>query len=160
MRPKVVYARVDTAWDKMPGMHCGYFASLRDAAMFIKKTIREFGPPTLIVVEEEDGSRAFDISFLTKKCTFPRDSLEFVRQDKKIYNLTLRANAEGDKGIIICASYSCASYSTALCFFNRYWKFCTDEIEEAVEVWRRLERAIGPPVEGNFFGFKFNEDEQ
>lgn len=132
------------------------FEHSRQARVFLGKIIRRYGfPDYLDLLGLRNSNEQTCIQFLTKKCTFPRDSLEFVRQDKKIYNLTLRANAEGDKGIIICASYS-----TTLCFFNRYWTFCKDEMDKAVEVWRRLERAIGPPVEGNFFGFKFNMEEE
>jgi len=150
MRPKEVYARVDTVRDKIPGMHCGHFASLRDAATYIKKTIREFGPPKLIVVEEEGGSRAFDISFTPEAEAISETIDESVRSEKprvsylSLSRLTLEFRLEihwsfyhKNRGVVV-QQYQARSFA---------------EIGPAIELFQSFEKNLGVPRKVVLFDF-------
>lgn len=146
MRPKEVCARVDMVWDKMPGMHIGNFACLRDAALYIKKTIREFGPPKLIVVEEEDGSRAFDISFEADD--------ESVRSEKpQVSYLSLSRLQQPTLEFCVQIHWSFWLKNRGVvvrqCQARRF-----GDIESAIELFRRFERRLGTPQKVILFGFK------
>lgn len=150
MRPKEVCARVDTAWDKMPGMHSGYFASLRDAALYIKKTIREFGPPKLIVVEEEDGSRVFEISFTPEAEAID----ESVRSEKPQVSYLSLSRLTLEFCIQILWSFYLKNRGVVV--RQGQWRRFRD-IESAIELFQRFERRLGTPQKVILFDF---EDQQ